>query len=168
MGLTDNKLSAFDRHSTTRRSDSVAAEKTRIVHASCVAHLGQGVLILGRSGAGKSSLALQMMAGGAGLVADDRTILRAEAAGLIASCPESLRGLIEARGIGILHATAHDPVPVTLVVDLDRQESHRLPPERIINLLDRELPLVLGAGSGHLAAGLLQYVKAGRANPKID
>ncbi len=46
-----------------------------IVHASCVAFGGAGVLILGPSGSGKSALALALMGLGAALVADDRVLL---------------------------------------------------------------------------------------------
>ena len=48
-----------------------------MLHATTVALAGQGVLILGPSGSGKSGLALQLMAMGAELVADDRTIVTA-------------------------------------------------------------------------------------------
>lgn len=93
-----------------------------------------GLLILGASGAGKSGLALEMMARGAVLVADDRTVLRREAGGLVADAPDSLRGLIEARGVGILRARAHGPVTLALAVDLARAEPERLPPDRRIDL----------------------------------
>ncbi|MFC3569456.1 HPr kinase/phosphatase C-terminal domain-containing protein [Paracoccus sp. TOH] len=135
-----------------------------ILHASCIAHRGRGLLILGASGAGKSTLALEMMAFGATLVADDRTLLRAEGRDIVADSPDSLRGLIEARGLGILRARAHGPVALALAVDLDRPEPERLPPPRRLDLLDRALPLVLGAGCVHLAPALLQYLDAGRAD----
>lgn len=138
-----------------------------ILHASCIAHRGRGLLILGGSGAGKSTLALRMMAHGAALVADDRTLLRQEGARIIADAPDSLRGLIEARGIGILHARAHGPVDLALAVDLDRPEPERLPPDRRFALFDRDLPLVLGAGRVHLASMLLQYLDCGRADTDL-
>lgn len=46
-----------------------------IVHGSCVAFGGAGVLILGPSGSGKSALALALIGLGAALVADDRVSL---------------------------------------------------------------------------------------------
>ncbi len=55
------------------------------IHASCVAIGNKGVLLLGKSGAGKSDLALRLIDGGAKLVADDRTILFAKRRG--AACP---------------------------------------------------------------------------------
>ena len=56
-------------------SETVPSHGETIVHASCVARDGRAVLIRGASGSGKSGLALQLMALGAGLVADDRTRL---------------------------------------------------------------------------------------------
>lgn len=135
-----------------------------ILHASCVAHRGRGLLILGASGSGKSTLALELMAFGAALVADDRTLLRHEGGRIIADAPEALRGLIEARGAGILRARAHGPVGLALAVDLDRPEPERLPPARRLALLGAGLPLVLGAGRVHLASMLLQYLDGGRAD----
>lgn len=138
-----------------------------ILHASCVAHRGRGLLILGASGTGKSGLAFEMLARGARLVADDRTVLRREPGAIIADAPDALRGLIEARGIGILRAPAHGPVALALAVDLDRAEPERLPPDRRLDLFDSDLPLVLGAGRVHLASMLLQYLDSGRADTEL-
>ena len=135
-----------------------------IVHASCIAYRGRGLLILGPSGAGKSTLALEMMAFGAALVADDRTVLRTEGERLIADSPDAIRGRIEARGVGILRARAHGPVPLVLAVDLGQAEPDRLPPARELSISAGRLPLVLGAGRLHLASTLLQYLEGGRAD----
>ncbi|MFZ9450406.1 MAG: HPr kinase/phosphorylase [Alphaproteobacteria bacterium] len=72
------------------------------VHATCVAIDGAGILLRGPSGAGKSDLALRLVDGGAALVADDRVDLRRRGTCLVASPPAPLRGLVEARGVGIL------------------------------------------------------------------
>lgn len=138
-----------------------------LLHASCVAWQGRGLLILGASGAGKSTLAVEMMAFGAALVADDRVILQrgSSPGGLIADCPDSIRGRIEARGVGILNAVPQGPVALALAVDLSRSEPKRLPDHHKLDLLDRALPLVLGQGRVHLAPVLLQYLKAGRWDP---
>lgn len=76
----------------------LSASSEGSVHASCVAWNGEGVLISGPSGSGKSELALRLMDAGFDLVADDRVMLD----GTIASAPERLAGLIEVRGVGIL------------------------------------------------------------------
>ncbi|KGJ04747.1 Hpr(Ser) kinase/phosphatase [Paracoccus halophilus] len=139
-----------------------------ILHASCVAHCGRGLLILGPSGAGKSTLALAMMALGASLVADDRTLLHGEAGRIMADCPPTIRGRIEARGVGILKAQACGPVELALAVDLGQAEPERLPPLRRFDTSLGTLPLVLGAGRVHLASILLQYLDAGRADTELD
>lgn len=134
----------------------------QVLHASCVAYAGRAVLILGPSGAGKSSLTLQLMALGAELVADDQTILERHGADIIARCPAPLRGLIEARGVGILHANPQEAAKVVLVVDLAQREVERLPPKREVTVLDVSLDLVLGQEGGHFPFALLQLLKGGR------
>lgn len=131
-------------------------------HASCVAVEGRGLLILGPSGSGKSSLALQMMALGAQLVSDDQVDLNSEEGALSATAPDRLKGMIEARGIGILGADPIDTARIVLAVDLAEGEPDRLPPFREITILGCPIPLVLGRGAHHLSYALFQYLKGGR------
>ena len=134
-----------------------------IVHASCVALGGRGVLILGGSGTGKSALALQLMAYGAALVSDDRTILSNQGGALQAAAPDTIRGRIEARGIGILNAAAADPCRVVLAIDMDRVETARMPPPRDWTACDATVPLLHKVESLHFAAAILQYLESGPA-----
>lgn len=149
-----------------RAADGDSGATTSVVHASCVALDGAGVLILGASGRGKSGLALQMMALGAGLVADDRTVLQVVAGPdspqLVADAPDALRGRIEARGVGILHAEACSPCKIALIVDLDSPETDRLPPMRQMVLLGVTLPLLHMVDTVSFPAAILQYLKHGR------
>lgn len=140
-------------------TDSPASQ---IVHATCVDVQGRGLLILGASGSGKSGLALALMALGARLVADDRTILTAQGDRLIASCAPTLRGMIEARGVGILYADAQESSPLVLAVDMDQTEVLRLPPLRSVTFLERTITLVHSVPSPHFPGALVQYLKAGR------
>lgn len=133
-----------------------------IIHASCVAVNGAGLLILGPSGAGKSGLALQLMAYGAVLVADDRTMLHRVGDDIIADAPPTIAGRIEARGIGILTATPHGPVALRAIVDLAQPEPDRLPPLRVMPLLDKEIPLIYKGEGPYFAAALMQYLKGDR------
>ncbi len=133
-----------------------------ILHASCVALDGRGVLILGASGAGKSALALNLMALGARLVADDRCQLTTRDGALIASAPPALRGLIEARQIGILRAEPLAEAAIALAVDLDQTEPDRLPPRRRYTALCVTVDLVLGRGCSHLSASILLHLRGGR------
>lgn len=133
------------------------------IHATCVAVDGQGVLIKGQSGCGKSALALQLIALGAELVSDDRTILNKVDGRLVATAPETIKGLIEARGIGILNATVVPEADICVVVDLNKVETDRVPVERKVTILGIELPLLHGVEGLHFAAGLLQFVRGGRS-----
>lgn len=132
------------------------------IHASCVAMSGRGLLILGPSGSGKSLLALSLMAAGADLVADDRTLIRRDGGRLIADAPDEIRGRIEARGVGILAADVAGPAEIMLAVDLGRTEVERLPHRRRHELLGVEIPLVFGPYQPHLAVMLRQYLLKGR------
>ena len=132
------------------------------VHATCVAVAKRGVLIMGPSGSGKSALGLALMALGAILVADDRTLLANKAGALVARSPAPIRGLIEARGLGLLHAPTRASVHVALVVDLGQVESDRLPPFRHISLCGISCDLVLGQPTPHFPSLLWAYMKGGR------
>lgn len=77
-----------------------------ILHAGLVACRTQGAwrgaLIEGPSGAGKSDLALRLLEDGFRLVADDRTLVWSSAGSLFGRAPETLEGLLEIRGLGVL------------------------------------------------------------------
>jgi HPr kinase/phosphorylase len=138
------------------------------LHATAVAAHGRAVALIGRSGSGKSSLALEMMARGAALVADDRVILTPAGDEILCSCPEPLRGKIEARGVGILHAAYASDVPLGLVVDMDHAETDRLPEALSIAYFTQTLPLLHKVESQHFPAAILQYLAhRGRAEPLI-
>ncbi len=133
-----------------------------IRHGTCVAVEGRGLLILGPSGAGKSALALRLLALGAALVADDRTALSVENGRLIARSPAALRGLIEARGLGILRAPSVEHAEIRLVADLEQTEDQRLPPLRRITILGCALDLVLQVQNNHFPDALMLYLRHGR------
>ena len=133
-----------------------------IAHATCVSAHGKGLLLQGRTGSGKSGLALQLMALGATLVADDRVLLRRDEATLTAICPEPLRGRIEARGIGILK---HDFTPqarIHWIVDLDLDCVARLPQCETRLLEGVSLPLIRAKNVPNLAYSLMILVQDGR------
>ena len=133
-----------------------------LMHATCVAVSGRGVLILGPAGAGKSALGLDLIALGAELVADDQTELTLRGTRVIARCPPPLRGLIEARGVGILTAPPLHEAEIALVVDLAQPEPDRLPPRRKTLLLGLSVDLVLGQGNAHLPSSVLRYLSGAR------
>lgn len=108
------------------------------VHGTCVqlgaagkafgARRKLGVLLLGESGAGKSELALRMIADGAQLIADDRVDLFAQRGRLYAKPPHALAGLFEVRGLGIVKLDHIAQTRIDLVVRLvAHQRAMRMP-----------------------------------------
>jgi serine kinase of HPr protein (carbohydrate metabolism regulator) len=127
-----------------------------IVHASCVAIAGRGVLLAGRSGSGKSDLALRLIDRGAVLVSDDYTELRGVGDSLIAQAPARIAGKIEVRGVGILDMASAKGVAVCLYADLDRVPG-RLPDAETIRLAGLDIPLVALAALEPSAPIKLEY-----------
>jgi HPr kinase/phosphorylase len=113
------------------------------VHGTSVALGGDGILLRGPSGSGKSDLAARLIDGGARLVADDQTELRLVAGALRMSPPRTIAGLIELRGIGILPAPSVGSAVLRLVVDLVPPERlERLPEPQRCELLGVSVPLI--------------------------
>ena len=109
------------------------------IHASCVAIGGRAVLIAGRSGSGKSDLALRLVDRGARLVSDDYTILKAAGGRLLAAAPATIAGRMEVRGVGLAEFEAAADVPVALFIDLDRAPE-RLPEADAVLLAGVSIP----------------------------
>ena len=73
------------------------------IHGVLVDVYGEGLLITGESGIGKSEAALELIRRGHRLVSDDVVeIRRTSSKALVGSAPPTLRHLIELRGIGII------------------------------------------------------------------
>lgn len=89
------------------------------LHASCVAINGRAVLIEGRSGTGKSDLALRLIDRGGLLVSDDYTVLTRREGVLTATPPANIAGKMEVRGLGLVELDFAQNVPVALVVVAD-------------------------------------------------
>ncbi len=74
------------------------------MHGVLIDIYGEGVLIIGESGIGKSEAALELIKRGHRLVADDAVeIKRVSHTTVMGSCPELIRYFIEVRGIGIIN-----------------------------------------------------------------
>ena len=162
-------------------------ERFANIHAGCVrlaraaalfgAPEDTGVLLLGASGAGKSDLALRLIAVGAELVADDRTDLTVENGTLLASPPPILAGLIEVRGLGIV-AMPHCPrIRVALAVELTPdnipprlpESEHWRPPEVLalptefcpplirLDPFDAAAPVKIAVAAAAFARGLFRH-----------
>ncbi|MBI1386157.1 MAG: hypothetical protein GC150_14725 [Rhizobiales bacterium] len=155
------------------------------MHASCLAIDGEGVLLYGPSGVGKSDLALRLISQrhaimGFGrevqLVADDRVVLAVGGATegpgageLLASAPQTLAGLLEVRGIGILRLKCLDRVVVRLAVRLvdHRARVERMPdPDAHAVLLGFRVPQIVlyaheASAPTKVIAALLAVVRPG-------
>ncbi|MFT4177177.1 MAG: HPr(Ser) kinase/phosphatase [Luteolibacter sp.] len=73
------------------------------LHGCMVDMRGIGVLIIGKSGSGKSETAIGLLERGASLVADDMVRIKYVGGELIATSPDLSRGYMEIRGIGIIN-----------------------------------------------------------------
>ena len=114
----------------------------KTVHASCVLVQTVGVLIIGASGSGKSALALRLIGLGGKLVADDRTILTYHKNQIIATCPATIKGKIEARGVGIINLSPEKCDQVSLIVDMESTTKDRMPQNETYNLFGIDIPLI--------------------------
>ena len=75
-------------------------------HGVLVEVYGEGILLLGESGVGKSETAIELVKRGHRLIADDAVeIRRVSSKSLVGTAPENIRHFIELRGIGIINAS---------------------------------------------------------------
>ena len=106
---------------------------TTAIHGVLVDVYGIGVLLLGKSGVGKSETALELVKKGHRLVADDCVEIRQESENLlIGSPPPLLEHLLEIRGIGIIDimtlfgaSAVRSYKRITLVVELENWDSEK-------------------------------------------
>lgn len=128
---------------------------------------GDGVLILGEPGAGKSDLALRLIdEPGFGvseslmrakLISDDQVIITREKDRLIASAPSNISGRLEIRGLDIVTLATQPSVSLSLVVKLQtRSGIERLPDHGTFDILGLALPLVEIDGNSHSAPARLR------------
>ena len=74
-------------------------------HGVLVEVYGEGILLVGDSGVGKSETAIELIKRGHRLIADDAVeIRRVSKKSLVGTAPENIRHFIELRGIGIINA----------------------------------------------------------------
>ncbi len=118
------------------------ALSSETLHASCVAIGGRAVLIEGRSGSGKSDLALRLIDRGAVLVSDDQVIVRRDGSRALANPPETIAGKLEVRGLGIVALPIERDVPLGLIVSLGEADVERMPAETTRTVAGIALPLI--------------------------
>lgn len=146
------------------------AEST-VVHGVFLEVTGVGILIQGQAAVGKSELALELIARGHRLIADDAVELRHVAPDTLeGSCPELLRDFLEVRGLGILNirslfgeTAVKLKKNLKLIVELIKPSDSIDPISRLdmeasrTNILDVEIPTVrIPVAAGRNLAVLLE------------
>ncbi len=98
---TENKTSPVMASLISTLNNHLAPRITR--HGGLVEVYGEGLLLLGDSGVGKSETAIELVKRGHRLIADDAVeIKRVSDRTLVGSAPEMIRHYVELRGIGIV------------------------------------------------------------------
>ena len=103
-------------------------------HGVLVEVYGEGILMLGESGVGKSETAIELVKRGHRLIADDAVeIRRVSSKTLVGSSPDNIRHFIELRGIGIINARRIFGIgsvklteKIDLVVNLEQWDSNKV------------------------------------------
>lgn len=112
------------------------------LHATLIALNGKGVLLTGKSGSGKSDLALKLIADkGAMLVADDVVVVEKKYGKIYGKAPQNISGKMEIRGIGIVEYPYLDSAEIVLEISLvdDITKIERLPEKRTDCILGLEI-----------------------------
>ncbi len=101
---TDLATSSFSAALIAFLNLNLAPRVTR--HGVLVEVYGEGILLLGESGVGKSETAIELVKRGHRLIADDAVeIRRVSDKSLVGTAPDNIRHFIELRGIGIINAS---------------------------------------------------------------
>ncbi len=128
----DRSTSAFAAAIIAFLNLSLAPRITR--HGVLVEVYGEGVLILGDSGIGKSETAIELIKRGHRLVADDAVeIKKVSDKTLVGSAPEIIRHYMELRGIGIVDVrrlfgmgSVKDTEKIDLIIELEPWENGKM------------------------------------------
>ena len=129
-----------------------------IMHATCVDINGSGVLIVGRSGSGKSSLAINLLALGSKLVADDQCALIKKNKKFRVFKPASLPKSIEIRGVGLVSVPMVVETSLDWVVNMDEAEKERMPDLRSTEIDGYKITTIFGKNMDDLASRIYVLV----------
>ncbi len=169
--------------------DNFFAPQTEI-HGSLVNIYGQGVLITGKSGIGKSEMVIELIKNNHLFVGDDRIVVTNKSSVLYGRSHPILQNLIEVRGIGIMdmsktngYQAIMDVTTIDLVVELFSFEQNKLDDSERLdahyqtqNLLGVDVPFIrIPVSSGRsistiveAAVGQLKLVKSGNAEDIVQ
>ncbi len=150
---TSERASTFMAAVISHLNTSLAPRITR--HGVLVEVYGEGMLILGDSGIGKSETAIELVKRGHRLIADDAVeIMRVSAKTLVGTAPELIRYYIELRGIGIVDVrrlfgmgSVKATERVDLVINLEPWDSNKMYDrfgldEEHVNILGIDIPSI--------------------------
>lgn len=134
------------------------------MHANLIAIEGKGVLISGPSASGKTSLALHLYRRchhakiNVSWIADDQVMLAPRGNQLIGHAPDTTRGKIEIRGIGIVQAppSEHHEIPISLHIDLTSQSG-------MVRMWDGQKTTIVGVPIDSLMLATANIEAAGNA-----
>lgn len=130
-------------------------ENSKLLHGTAIAIGDDAVLFRGASGSGKSDLALRCLntklATGQTsnassqtptLIADDYVLISSQKGHVIVSAPETIRGQLEVRGLGLVRVPTVPSAELKLIVELCKPEDvPRLPsPWPTTNMLSIDIP----------------------------
>ena len=170
----------------SRNKTSSAPRDSVTLHGVFLEVFGEGVLITGRSGLGKSELALERLARGHRLVADDAVEFQQHGKGLKGHCPPLLEGFLEARSLGVLNIrrlfgpkSLRKSARLDLVIELDaavapvsgmeRLSGHRASREILgIRVDEISIPIRLGHNLAVLVEAACRDLKLRRQGYRAD
>ncbi|WP_455482027.1 HPr kinase/phosphatase C-terminal domain-containing protein [Bartonella sp. B35(2025)] len=121
--------------------------KNEILHANCLQLGGKGLLILGSSGSGKSTITLSLLDRAewskreAKLISDDYTMLCVKNGKLHGYTPEGLQGGIEIRGAGLRTINFDKQTTIECVILLG-SEYERFPTNQTFKFANLHIPLL--------------------------
>lgn len=173
---------------TPREPGRPAGQATDVVtlHGVFLEVFGEGVLITGRSGLGKSELALELLARGHRLVADDAVEFERHGESLKGRCPPLLEGFLEARSLGVLNIrrlfgprALRKSAALDLVIELDaplaplsgmeRLSGHRGKREILgVAVAEISIPIRLGHNLAVLVEAACRDLKLRRQGYRAD
>ncbi len=150
-------------------------------HGVLVEVYGEGILILGDSGVGKSETAIELVKRGHRLIADDAVeIKRVSKKALVGSAPEILRHYVELRGIGIIDvkrlygiSAVKDTEKLDLVINLESWVQGKMYDrlgldDQTVNILGIELPsLTIPVRPGRNLAIILEIAAMNNRQKKM-
>ncbi|MBR4867348.1 MAG: HPr(Ser) kinase/phosphatase [Clostridia bacterium] len=150
-------------------------------HGVLVEVYGEGILILGDSGVGKSETAMELVNRGHRLIADDAVeIKKVSAKSLVGNAPEAIKHFIELRGIGVVDVrrlfgtgAINDSEKINLVIKMepweDGKQYDRLGLEdETVNILGLDIPaLTIPVKPGRNLAIIIEVAAKNNRNKRM-